>query len=215
MSFTVADIVVEARELLLDQEEPFRYDDAFIVRKVNQVLRRMVIVRPDLFSTVATITTVAGSLQTCPADSVRLMDVTLNGVSGAPKEINQEVLDLMFPNWNTDTAGPTTNWMRYPRDPNRFYVYPPSAGGETLTIVYARSTPTYTINDTIALQDAYLPVVLDGVCWLMESLDAEHVESGRAKMFQDAYNTALAGGLAARAITDSEDGAVSAPRGAR
>lgn len=219
MSFTVADIVVEARELLLDQEEPFRYDDAFIVRKVNQVLRRMVIVRPDLFASVATLTTVAGSLQTCPADSVRLMDVTLNGANYAPKEINQEVLDLMFPNWNGTPTGPTVNWMRYPRDPNRFYVYPPSAGGENLTIVYARSTPTYTINDTVLLQDAYFPVLLDGVCWLMESLDAEHVESGRAKMFQDAYTTALAGGLAARAITDSEDGGVAAvaaaTRGAR
>ena len=209
MSFTVADIVQEARELLLDETEPYRYSDAYIVRKVNQVLRRMVIIRPDLFAQVATITTTAGSLQTCPGDSVRLMDVTLNGAARAPKEINQEVLDLMFPTWNTDTAGPTTNWMRYPRDPNRFYVYPPSAGGETLTIVYARSTPTYEIDDTVSLQDAYFPVVLDGVCWLMESLDAEHVESGRAKMFQDAYNAALVGGLAARRITDTEDGGVS------
>jgi hypothetical protein len=215
MSFTVADIVLEARELLLDLEEPFRYSDAFIVRKVNQVLRRMVIVRPDLFATVATITTTAGSLQACPADSVRLMDVTLNGSNLAPKEINQEVLDLMFPTWNADNAGATNNWMRYPRDPNRFYVYPPSAGGETLTIVYAKSTPTYVINDTVSLQDAYLPVLLDGVCWLMESLDAEHVESGRAKMFQDAYTTALGAGLAARAITDSEDGGLTAARGAR
>jgi hypothetical protein len=209
MSFTVADIVQEARELLLDETAPFRYSDAYIVRKTNQVLRRMVIIRPDLFAHVTTITTTAGSLQACPADSVRLMDVTLNGAQRAPKEINQEVLDLMFPSWNTTVAGPTTNWMRYPRDPNRFYVYPPSAGGETLTIVYARSTPTYAIGDTVAVQDAYFPVVLDGVCWLMESLDAEHVESGRAKMFQDAYTAALVGGLAARRITDTEDGGTS------
>ncbi len=209
MSFTVADIVQEARELLLDETAPFRYSDAYIVRKTNQVLRRMVIIRPDLFAHVATITTTVGSLQACPADSVRLMDVTLNGASRAPKEINQEVLDLMFPTWNTTTVGPTTNWMRYPRDPNRFYVYPPSAGGETLTIVYARSTPTYAVGDTVSLQDAYFPVVLDGVCWLMESLDAEHVESGRAKMFKDAYDGALVGGLAARRITDTEDGGTS------
>lgn len=209
MSFTVAEIVQEARELLLDETAPFRYSDDFIVRKANQVLRRMVIMRPDLFAHVATLTTTPGSLQTCPADSVRLMDVTLNGVSAAPKEINQEVLDLMFPSWNTTTVGPTTNWMRYPRDPNRFYVYPPSAGGEALTIVYARSTPTYAIGATVALQDAYFPVLLDGVCWLMESLDAEHVESGRAKMFLDAYSAALAGGLAARQITDTEDGGTS------
>ena len=208
MSFTVADVVLEARELLLDETAPFRYSDAFITRKVNQVLRRMVIVRPDLFATVHNITTVTGSLQSCPADSVRLMDVTLNGAQRAPKEINQDVLDMMFPTWNTNTAGPTENWMRYPRDPNRFYVYPPSVGGETLTIVYAKSTPTYDIDDVISLQDAYFPVLLDGVCWLMEAIDAEHVESGRAKMFKDAYEGALAAGLAARRITDTEDGGV-------
>lgn len=205
MSFTVADIVVEARESVLDSMVPYRYSDDHIVRKINQILRRMVIVRPDLFSTVATITSVAGALQACPANSVRLMDVMLNGANRTPKEVNQDVLDMMFPEWNTDPAGQTKNWMRYPRDPNRFYVYPPSAGGETITLVYARSLPTYAIGDTVELQDAYYPVVLDGTCWLLESIDAEHVESSRSKMFKDAYDAALGGGLAARGITDSED----------
>jgi hypothetical protein len=205
MSFTAADIVLEAREMLLDETAPYRYSDNFIVRKINQVLRRMVIVRPDLFSTVSPMTCVAGTLQACPADSVRLMDVALNSANRAVKEINQEVLDLMFPDWSGDAGGPATNWMRYPRDPNRFYVYPPAAGGETLTIVYAKSTPTYLLGDTVALQDAYFPVLLDGVCWLMESMDAEHVESSRAKMFKDAYESALGAGLTARKITDTEE----------
>jgi hypothetical protein len=206
MSFTVADIVQEARELLLDEQVPYRYSDAYIVRKANQVLRRMVIVRPDLFAHTATLTTTPGSLQSAPADSVRFMDIVTNGDVHTPKEITQDVLDLMFPTWSAESGTRTKNWMRYPRDPNRFYVYPPSAGGETLTVVYARSTPTYAIGDTVSLQDAYFPVLLDGVCWLMESLDAEHVESGRAKMFQDAYGAALVGGLAARRITDTDDG---------
>jgi hypothetical protein len=205
MSFTVADIVLEARELLLDETAPYRYSDDFIVRKTNQVLRRMVIVRPDLFSAIAPITCVAGTLQSCPADSVRLMDVTLNSANRVPKEINQEVLDLMFPAWGAESAEPTSNWMRYPRDPNRFYVYPPATAGEVITIVYAKSTPAYTLGDTVALQDAYFPVLLDGVCWLMESIDAEHVESSRAKMFKDAYEGALGAGLAARKITDTDE----------
>jgi hypothetical protein len=207
MSFTVADVVVEVRELVLDETVPFRYSDDFLVRKVNQVLRRMVIVRPDLFTEVETITTVAGSLQACPADSVRLMDVTLNGAKRAPKEVNQSVLDMMFPKWNDGANGPTENWMRFPRDPNRFYVYPPSAGGETITIAFAKSTPTYVMNDIIRLQDAYFPVVVDGASWLVEMIDAEHAESGRAKVFKDAYDGALAAGLAVRKLADEEDAA--------
>jgi hypothetical protein len=207
MSFTVADVVVELRELVLDETVPFRYSDDFLVRKVNQVLRRMVIVRPDLFTAVETIVSVAGSLQACPADSVRLMDVTLNGAKRAPKEVNQSVLDMMFPKWNDGANGPTENWMRFPRDPNRFYVYPPSAGGETITIAFAKSTPTYVMNDIIRLQDAYFPVVVDGASWLVEMIDAEHAESGRAKVFKDAYDGALAAGLAVRKLADEEDAA--------
>jgi hypothetical protein len=154
-------------------------------------------------------------LQTAPANSVRLMDVVRNGDQHSPKEISQDVLDLMFPNWNTTVGTVTKNWMRFPRDPNRFYVYPPSAGGEQLTIAYARSTPTYVIGDTVAIQDAYLPVVLDGVCWLMESLDAEHVESGRAKMFQDAYNAALSAGIVSRRLSDTDDAGMLPPPSAR
>lgn len=206
MSFTVQDVVTEARELLLDNLLPYRYSDEYIVRKVNQILKRMVIARPDLFTTITNITCVAGSIQSAPSDSVRLMDVLTNSAGVAVKEINQEVLDLMFPNWGNGAAGPATNWMRYPRDPNRFYLYPVAAGGETLEIVYARCLPTYTASGTVGIQDAYFPVVLDGVCWMMESLDAEHVESGRAKMFRDSYDAALGAGLVARRITDTSTG---------
>lgn len=208
MSFTVADVVLEARELLLDETEPYRYSDTFIVRKVNQVVRRMVQARPDLFTAVGTITTVPGSLQTCPSDSYRLMDVALNGANRVPKEVNQDVLDLMFPSWNTGSTGATTNWMRYQRDANRFYVYPPSAGGETLTVAYAKTPGVLGADDVVPVQDAFQPTVLDGTCWLMESLDAEHVESGRAKMFKDAFETSLVSSLGTRRITDSDEGAM-------
>lgn len=209
MSFTVADIVLEARELLLDELTPYRYSDDYIVRKTNQILKRMLVIRPDLFIKVTTLTTVPGALQSAPTESMRFMDILTNSEGRVPKEADQQAVDVMFPKWRVDTTGPTTTWMRNPRDPNRFYVYPPSAGGESLTVAYAKTLPNYTLNDVIELSDAYLPVILDGVCWLMESLDAEHVESGRARMFQESYSNALASGLLSRAVADLPDGGTS------
>ena len=206
MSFTVADIVQEARELLLDELTPYRYSDDYIVRKTNQILKRMLVVRPDLFITVTTLTTVPGALQSAPTESMRFMDILTNSEGRVPKEIDQQAVDVMFPTWRAGQTGPVTSWMRNQRDPNRFYVYPPSAGGEALTVAYAKTLPNYTINDQIELSDAYLSTILDGVCWLMESLDAEHVESGRARMFQESYTTALASGLLSRAVADLPDG---------
>lgn len=206
MSFTVADIVKEARELLLDELTPYRYSDDYIVRKTNQILKRMLVVRPDLFIKVTTLTTVPGALQSAPTESMRFMDILANSQGRVPKEVDQQAVDVMFPTWRAGQTGPTTSWMRNARDPNRFYVYPASAGGEQLTVAYAQTLPNYTLNDTIELSDAYLPTILDGVCWLMESLDAEHVESGRARMFQESYTTALASGLLSRAVADLPDG---------
>lgn len=204
MPFTVADVLADVRDLVQDNSAPYRYDDTDLVRKFNQVLRRAVILRPDLFTEIVTMNCAAGSLQQCPADSVRLMDVLTNSAGAAVKQVNQEVIDLMIPDWETLTPGPATNWMRYPRDPNRFYVYPSAPGGANLQIIYAKCPALLTSASTVPMQDVYMPVLVDGVCWVVEAVDAEHVEAGRAKMFKDSFTESLTVGLQARRITDTD-----------
>lgn len=204
MSFTVPDVIADVRELIQDTLSPYRYSDDFLARKISQTVRRVTVLRPDLFTEITTITCVAGSMQSPPADSVRIMDVLTNTSGAAVKEVNQEVLDLMVPAWEALTPGPAVNWMRYPRSPNRFYVYPAATVSDTLEIVYAKCPAVMTTASTIPLQDVYYPAIVDGTCWLMESIDAEHVESGRAKMFQDSFLQALTGSLQARRITDTD-----------
>ena len=204
MSFTVADVLADARDLVQDTSPPYRYDDADLVRKFNQILRRTVILRPDLFTEIVTISCAAGSLQQCPTDSVRLMDVLTNSAGSSVKQVNQEVIDLMIPDWETLASGPATNWMRYPRDPNRFYVYPPATAAADLQIIYAKCPALLTTASTVPIQDVYMPVLVDGLCWIIESIDAEHVEAGRARMFKDSFTEALTVGLQARRITDTD-----------
>ncbi len=207
MSFTVADVIADARDSVQDTSTPYRYSEADLVRKLNHVVRRAVVMRPDLFTAVVTMSCASGSLQQCPADSVRLMDVLANSAGAAVKEVNQEVIDLMIPDWETLTPGPTTNWMRYPRDPNRFYVYPAAAAAANLQIIYSKCPATLAVGDVVPMQDAYMPTLVDGLCWLIEAVDAEHVEAGRAKMFKDSFTESLAVGLQARRITDTDSAA--------
>jgi hypothetical protein len=56
------------------------------------------------------------------------------------------------------------------------------------------------------LPDAYLTSVVEGTVYLAESIDNEHVNSGRAKLFQDAFTQGLGVGLQARVVTDTEEG---------
>lgn len=204
MSFTLGEVVADVREIIQDSEVPYRYSDAFILRKANQVLKRMVIVRPDLFSTISSMACAIGNLQQGPSDCVRIMDVIANSDGHAVKEISQEVLDLTYPSWADQAAAPATDWMRYVRDPNRFFVFPPATNSYNLTIVYAKCPPNYAQSDVVALQDAYYPTVVDGTVWMMEAVDAEHVDSGRAKMYRDSFDNALNASLSARTIADSD-----------
>jgi len=210
MSFTVADVLLDVREAVSDTRVSFyRYSDEFVVRRVNQILRRTAIIRPDLFSTHVSINCVAGVLQSAPVDSLRLVDVVANAANVALKEINQDTLDLMAPAWAAAATAAPTDWMRYPRDPNRFYVYPPPTVGAALSIVYAKSPVIVVLGGTIPLPDAYMPAIIDGTAWLLESVDAEHVESGRAAAFKGDFEAALNAGLSTRKITDSESGGTS------
>ena len=208
MSFTAADVITEVREQVQDTllvGSDYRYSDAFLLRKLDLALRSMVTVRPDLFAAVATMTCITGSLQTLPATSVRLMDVLRNQAGGAVKEVNQETMDLFVPTWPATTpATPATNWMRYPRIPNTFFLYPPATAGDTITVAYASSVPVTTTATVIPLQDAYLATVVFGTVWLVEAIDAEHAESGRAAQFKAAFDAGLASGLATRAVTDTD-----------
>ena len=204
MTFLVSDIVTDVRFLIQDENAAYRNADDRVVRVVNQVLRRMVVLRPDIFSTTVNLTAVAGFIQSIPADGMRLIDVLGDGTSLLQaKEINQDSLDTLVPGWPQTTPGPTVNWIRILRNPTKFYVYPPAVAGNLIAIAYVQVPARLALTDTINLQDAYYAAVVDGCVWILESLDAETVENGRAKMYQDSFNAALATGLQARKITDT------------
>jgi hypothetical protein len=97
--------------------------------------------------------------------------------------------------------------MRHVRNPNRFFVYPRPAVGVVLVGEYAQTPPDYTLDQEITFPtDAYFPTTVDGVVFLAESIDNEHVNSGRAKLFQDSFVQGLGVSLQSRTITDTEAG---------
>lgn len=205
---TPNEVITEVRRLIQDTKVTFRYSDAVLLGFVNQTLKKMAVLRPDLFAVIADFTTVANTvLQSCPTDSVRLMQIFQIKNGDAVTEVSKETLDQMYPNWVNEVAGIPVNFMRHVRNPNKFFVYPRPSAGVILVGEYAQSPATYAINDIVALlPDAYLTSVVEGTVYLAESVDNEHVNSGRAKLFQDAFVQGLGVGLQSRVITDTEAG---------
>lgn len=205
---TPNEVIAEVRRLIQDTKVTYRYSDAVLLGFVNQTLKRMAMLRPDLFAVIADFPTTANTvLQSCPADSLRLIEIFQVKDGDAVTEVNRETLDRTVPSWQRETAGQPVNFMRHVRNPNRFFVYPRPTSGVELVGEYAQTPPDYTIDQEITYPiDAYFPAVVDGVVFLAESIDNEHVNSGRAKLFRDAFIQGLGVSLQSRSVTDTESG---------
>lgn len=207
---TPLDIIGQVRIMLQDNStEPSlqRYTDATLLGFVNQTLKRIAVLRPDLFAYIGEIPCTAGSvLQSMPSESLRVMEIFQVKNGEGVRETNREILDQTYPAWVGEIAGPCVSWMRHVRNANKFFIYPKSPEGQVLIGEYSQGPKDYGLVETIELlPEAYLPVVVDGTLFLAESIDNEHVNSNRAQLFQQAFFQSLGASIQSRAITDTEN----------
>lgn len=204
---TPAEVITEVRRIVQDEVTPYRYSDAVMLGYVNQTLKRMAILRPDLFSDIVDIpTTPDTAVQSLPASAIRLLDIFQVKNGPAVNEVDRETMNRNYPNWMTEASGTPINFMRHVKNPDRFFLYPRPAAGVVLVGEYAATPPDYALNDAIAvLSDVYFPVIVDGTVYLAESIDDEHVDSGRAKLFYDSFIQTLGASLQSRKVTDTKN----------
>lgn len=204
----VSDVVEQVRNIVQDTQEPFRYPDHVLVGFVNQTLKRMVVLRPDLFASIEEITTTPNTVfQTLPNDALRLIDIFQVKGGNAVTEINRPMLDRTTPNWATEAPSSPINFMRHIRNDTKYFLYPAPKEGVVLIGEYARVLPDYELSDEVdILPDAYLTVVVDGTVGIAESVDDEYVANSRAQMYQQMFTQALGVSTEARQITDFDSG---------
>lgn len=202
-------IITEVRYGIKDADAvSYRNSDTDLVLMVNRALKRMALLRPDLFTTIGTITLVSGVTQTV-ASLGRIVEVF--GVTGnnTVTEANRETLDQLTPTWRQATAvAVPINWMRHSRNPSKFFVSPPSNGTGSLDAEYTITPPTYVLADAISLSDTYQPALVDMTIAEVEWADDENVVNQRAETFYKRAKEALLGSLQERVVTDTEGGGI-------
>lgn len=206
---TPQQIIDQVRVLISDDNSlmPERFSDADLLGFVNQAIKRTAMVRPDLFITDTNITPTAGQVeQELSATITRIMEIHRVVGGGAIGEVDKETMDRSAPDWTTETPGPPVNWMRHPRNPRRYFLYPAPATGTQLSVEYIEVPSDYVLSDTIALPDSYKGAIVDCTVYLAEVVDNEHVETQRAKAFLDSYLQALGIDMSQRDVVDNEDG---------
>lgn len=203
----LSNVITEVRRILQDTNAPLRYSDTVLLGFANQALKRIAVLRPDLFAYIGEIPTTAGAvIQSAPSDSIRIMEIFQVKNGAGVTETSREALDQTYPTWMNDTAGATVNWMRHVRNPNRFFIYPKAPSGQVLIGEYAQTPKDYTSDEDVALlPDAFFPVVVDATVFVAESVDNEHVNSNRAQLFQQSFTQALGVSAQGRVITDTEE----------
>lgn len=201
---TPQSVITEARALIKDDDATsYRFTDDALVLCVNRALKRVATLRPDLFTTIGTITLVSGIVQTVP-NYGRIVEVF--GVTGgnAITESKRETMDGLTPTWRAAATSTPNTWMRHSRNPSKFFVSPPSNGSGTLDAEYTIAPPTVALTDAIALSEMYHPVVVDMTVAEAEWSDDENVLNQRAEASYKRAKDALMAEMQTHAVTDKE-----------
>lgn len=213
---TPLDVITAARVAVQDTRVATqRYSDADMLTFVNQTLARMAVLRPDLFSVIIDWALVPEQvLQSCPADSHRLVEIfqIIDGTTvTAVQEVSRDVFDQNYPQWVSDGPDTPVNYMRHIRNPNKFFVYPRPATCVKVLGEYVQIPPLYALEEEIqVLPASYFAALVDGTVYVAESIDNEHVNSGRAKLAQEMFLQQLQVGLQTRLATDTESSGLKA-----
>ena len=206
MALTAQSIIRRAVDTLQDTTS-VRWPVPELVRYLNDGQREVVLYRPDASVTNTTVTCVAGSKQSLPADGAKLIEVIRNAAAESDKKavrmVNREILDAQLPGWHSVTGSINIlHFMYDPRDPRVFYVYPPALNTAQLDLVYSSYPADVTepadgstyadVTGNVDLPDIYGNVLLDYVLYRSYSKDSEYAGNAqRAAAHYGAFANAL------------------------
>lgn len=175
----LASDIISRAQTVLNDVGGVRWTDAELLKWISDGQRVVAMVRPDASSLNTTVTLVAGTKQTLPADGVRLLDVIRNiKANGDPDRavrlVERENLDAQNPNWHAVSGPVVLNWMVDNRDPLNFYVYPKAAAGQKLEILYSRNPADVTSSSqNLSIPDIYAEPLFNYVLFRAYSKDAD------------------------------------------
>ncbi len=232
----VRDVLDEVRNIVQDTVSEYRYPDAMLVGYANQAMNRMAVARPDLFAAFADCECKTGSVEIrAPGDSIRIIELHASTNESqmvrhlALTEVSLQTLNASDPSWRSAEPAPACQFARNVRNPNVCFITPPAPENQTVRIEYAWAHPRFEVADITSdtkakgiapeaddtliaadeielLPDSFFPVMVDGIVALVESMEDESVNSGRAQIFWDSFHRALGVAAQSRVLTDTMRG---------
>jgi hypothetical protein len=179
---TPQQIINDARYVLNDTVSTrYRNTDAELLGWVNDALDAMVGVLPQLFAVTSAHTCTAGAEQAPSfARLVAILDVQRITGGAAILRADKAALDAFRPAWYSDASGAAANWFPHQASPKKFLLYPPSANGQSVDVVFAQAPVALALDDVVPVSDNYQPALVSFVVGMASSKDDEATNTNRA-----------------------------------
>lgn len=200
MPTITAQAILNKAAIVLQDTTNIRWPTTELLGWLNDALREIASMRPDISNKTTSMALVAGTRQTIPADGAALLAVRRNMGSGgatpgdAVRKVPMDLLDSQRPGWHYETATAVVKHYVYdPRTPRIFYVYPPSLGTTQVEIVYdAPPAALAAVGDTITVDDEYANTLLEYVLFRAYSKDHEDIGNAtRAAAHRQMFDSML------------------------
>lgn len=189
----INDFLPYLRQLLNDKDsQAFRYSDGALILHVQDALRLLSQFRKDLFVVADEFGTFPGNvLQKLPDDVEELIEILAVVGGNNLREATKESMDIEVPTWSNDPAGPTKHWMREERSTRLYYIYPKAPTTQQLVALVVKIPQPTTLTEEFEFNKMYLSALEYATVFLAQTIDDEHISTGRAKMFYDMMKETL------------------------
>ena len=181
-----SDVINRVRILLND--DGTRWANSELFYWISDAQRLISLVRPDSTSASEVVSLSAGTKQSIPTTSARLLDVMHNiGADGTTigrsiKLTDRDQLETQDQSWQTKTQKSEVRQYIYdPRTPSIFYVTPPIKSGTKIEIVTQKHPVDITATtDDLSLTNIYFEIVVNYVMYRAYSKDNEYSANSAA-----------------------------------
>lgn len=185
---TMAVLIEEARGVLSDRREPYRYANEDLLDYANDALAVLATIRPELFTTVIKYKCEQGVVQRLPLATT----IGISSIAGL-RQTTRELVERFDPDWMSAEPSTPAHWIPYEGDSRRFYLTPPAQFGHPLDVSAAYAPERYAMQDEFPVLRVFWPAVMDYVIGMAEARDDEHVLRERAQQFMTKASTLMGG----------------------
>lgn len=208
-------VINRAKRIIQDQTG-VRWPNDELLQWLNSGQREIVSLRPDAGAITETRQLVAGTKQSVPDSSIRVLDIIRNmGLDGStPGDVvtyvTRNILDTQLRGWHYSTPSPTAvHWTYDDREPRTFYVFPPqpATGRGSIDIIHSECPEPCTLagvalddgvgttiasaDSLIRIDDIYEPSLVDYVVFRSYNKNQEYVQQGVDMKFWQKFVTGL------------------------